>query len=348
MNGDYVIAANFAIDTHTLTYSAGAGGTITAPASSPTTHNYGASVTITASPSAGYHFVNWTGDVATVANVNAASTTITMNGDYTITANFALDAITYTLTYSAGTGGTITAPASSPTTHNSGSVVTITASPATGYHFVNWTGDVGTVANVNAASTTITMNGDYVIAANFATDTATFSVALVPGWNLVSFNLHPVSTDITDVLSSISGSYDLVYAWDATTGWMKYDPGAPVYSNDLNDLDETMGFWIKMKTADTLDVSGTAPVTSNIELKTGWNLVSFPSTGSLGLPGALSTHGVGSDFTLVYAYHANDTGDLWKLFDQAAPAWANDLTALSSGWGYWVKVGGPHTWDVSY
>jgi hypothetical protein len=166
MNGNKSINANFAINTYTLTYTAGAGGTITAPATSPTTHDSGAVVTITAAPNTGYHFVNWTGDVSTVGDVNAASTTITMNGNYAITANFAIN--TYTLTYTAGTGGTITAPATSPTTHDSGAVVTITAAPNTGYHFVNWTGDVGTVANVNAASTTITMNGNYTIVAQFA------------------------------------------------------------------------------------------------------------------------------------------------------------------------------------
>ena len=44
-----------------------------------------------------------------------------------------------------------------------------------GYRFVNWTGDVGTIANVNAASTTITMNGDYSITANFEEEEAVLS-----------------------------------------------------------------------------------------------------------------------------------------------------------------------------
>jgi uncharacterized repeat protein (TIGR02543 family) len=35
----------------------------------------------------GYLFDEWTGDVGTITDVNAA-TNITMNGDYTITANF--------------------------------------------------------------------------------------------------------------------------------------------------------------------------------------------------------------------------------------------------------------------
>jgi hypothetical protein len=45
-------------------------------------------VNLVATPGAGYYFVNWTGNVSTIADVYAAATTITMNGDYSITANF--------------------------------------------------------------------------------------------------------------------------------------------------------------------------------------------------------------------------------------------------------------------
>jgi hypothetical protein len=53
-------------------------------------------------------------------------------------------------------------------------------------------------------------------AASAKTDQASFalassqSISLVPGWNLVSFNLHPASTAITDVLGSLDSNYDLV------------------------------------------------------------------------------------------------------------------------------------------
>jgi hypothetical protein len=53
----------------------------------------GAQVTLRASPAGGYRFVNWTGDVGTVANVNSASAVISINDDYSITANFALEII---------------------------------------------------------------------------------------------------------------------------------------------------------------------------------------------------------------------------------------------------------------
>ena len=41
---------------------------------------------LVAEADAGYLFDEWTGDVGTIADVNAAA--ITMNGDYAITANF--------------------------------------------------------------------------------------------------------------------------------------------------------------------------------------------------------------------------------------------------------------------
>ena len=56
----------------------------------PGTRSYveGTDVSIVASADAGYVFAGWTGETSTIANVNDPSTTITMNGDYSITANF--------------------------------------------------------------------------------------------------------------------------------------------------------------------------------------------------------------------------------------------------------------------
>lgn len=43
-----------------------------------------------------------------------------------------------------------------------------------GYCFVNWSGDVGTVADAMAAATTVTMEADYSIMANFVEALAIF------------------------------------------------------------------------------------------------------------------------------------------------------------------------------
>lgn len=79
----------------------------------------------------------------------------------------------------------------------------------------------------------------------------------------------------------------------------------------------------------------------------GWNLVGYPSAATLDLPGALTDHGV-MEFTLVYAYHAADTSDPWKLFDPAVLPIQNDLTALSPGWGYWIYVTEDADWQIEY
>jgi len=49
-------------------------------------------VDLVAAPDADYQFVNWTGNVSTIADVEDATTTITMQDDYDITANFEVDA----------------------------------------------------------------------------------------------------------------------------------------------------------------------------------------------------------------------------------------------------------------
>ena len=71
------------------------------------------------------------------------------------------------LTISSTDGGSVTTPGEGIFIYEEGTVVDLVASPDVGYYFVNWDGDVGTIADVNAASTNITMNDDYSINANF-------------------------------------------------------------------------------------------------------------------------------------------------------------------------------------
>jgi len=97
--GDYKLL--LASDVVTLAVSSTAGGSVTTPGEGTFTYNAGTVVNLVATPDASYYFVNWTGDVGNIANVNAATTTITMNGDYSITANFGGE-LQYTPMVSAG------------------------------------------------------------------------------------------------------------------------------------------------------------------------------------------------------------------------------------------------------
>jgi hypothetical protein len=151
-----------------LTISSTEGGEITTLGEGTFTCDEGEVVNLVATPADGYRFVNWTGDVGTVENVEAASTTIIMNGDYSIAANFeAILAEQHSLTVSSTTGGLVTLPGEGTFACNGGTKANIVATPDAGHRFLNWTGDVDTIDDVEAASTTITMNGDYSITANF-------------------------------------------------------------------------------------------------------------------------------------------------------------------------------------
>ena len=171
MSGNYSVTANFVVIPpvqYRLTISSTAGGSVSTPGQGTFTYNAGTVVNLVAAAVGGYHFINWTGNVGTITNVNAASTTITMSGNYSITANFAVvPPVQYSLTISSTAGGAVTTPGQGTFTYNAGTLVNLVATPVGGYRFVNWTGSVGTIANVNSASTTITMSGNYSITANF-------------------------------------------------------------------------------------------------------------------------------------------------------------------------------------
>jgi len=73
----------------------------------------------------------------------------------------------YTLTTISTAGGSVATPGEGTFTYAEGAVVNLLAQPEEGYQFVNWTGNVSTIANVNSAITAITANDSYSIRANF-------------------------------------------------------------------------------------------------------------------------------------------------------------------------------------
>ena len=76
----------------------------------------------------------------------------------------------HTLTITSTGGGVVTSPGEGTFTYSEGRVVNLVAQSQAGYKFVSWSGDVGTVASVNATSTTVTANDSYSIRANFLED----------------------------------------------------------------------------------------------------------------------------------------------------------------------------------
>ena len=122
---------------YTLTTSANPaeGGTVS-PSSA--TFEEGQTATITASPSSDYVFQSWSG-----ATCSTNSTSVVMNSDKTVTANFVKKK--FALTISVEGEGTVTEKvikAGSATDYTIGSVIELTANPSDEWLFVEWKGDV--------------------------------------------------------------------------------------------------------------------------------------------------------------------------------------------------------------
>ena len=80
------------------------------------------------------------------------------------------DVVKCNLTITSTIGGNVTTPGVGNFTYDQGTVVNLTADAEEGYHFLSWTGDVGTITNVESATTTISMIGNYSITASFEAD----------------------------------------------------------------------------------------------------------------------------------------------------------------------------------
>ncbi|MFC1969201.1 InlB B-repeat-containing protein, partial [Chloroflexota bacterium] len=145
-----------------LTLNSTVGGSVDVPGEGMSIYDCNTVVDLLAVPDEDcYEFVGWTGDVGTVGNVLWESTTVIMQGDYEITANFAK--IQYTLTASASPpeGGSVTGGG----TYDCGTQVPVEAIPADEcWVFTGWSGDLGGDTN----PTSILLDGNKTITANFA------------------------------------------------------------------------------------------------------------------------------------------------------------------------------------
>ena len=108
----------------------------------------GTVLTLVAEPATGYHFTGWSN------GETSATLTLTVDGDTTLTANFAINVYTITANVNNAQMGTVTAPA----TAEHGEEITLTATPNDGYRFLGWSnGDTNTTITITVtANVTIT------------------------------------------------------------------------------------------------------------------------------------------------------------------------------------------------
>ncbi|MBS3816544.1 MAG: hypothetical protein KGY76_03155 [Candidatus Thermoplasmatota archaeon] len=193
MNDNYSITAEFEQTSgvsYELTISSTSGGNVSDPGEGSFTYSGDTEVSLQAVADSGYQFVEWTGDNGTVQDTKADTTTITMNDNYSITAEFEeVSGVTYDLTISSTSGGTVIEPGENTFTYSEGTEVDLEAVADLGYEFVEWTGDNGTVSDTKANATTITIDENKDITATFQETIGTNTLMLdVEGNGAVEVN----------------------------------------------------------------------------------------------------------------------------------------------------------------
>jgi parallel beta-helix repeat protein len=161
------------------------------------------------------------------------------------------------------------------------------------------------------------------------------------GWNLVSIPVIQSDENLSEVLEPIDGNYDAVQWYDITDTddhWKHYKMGKP-FGNDLNHLNETMGFWIYItEPGDTYFYYNVMEpvITQEIALHPGWNLVGYPSLSNKPRDTALNNIIFGTDVDAVQTFDAA-TG-FWEVLEPS--------DEFELGRGYWVHSKVEKVWIV--
>ena len=155
------MSVTFKVLTYTVTPSAGTNGTISP--NTAETANYGTNVTFTATPNTGYTVATWSVDGSAVQTGGTSYTLSAVAGSHTVSVTFKV--LTYTVTPSAGTNGTISP--NTAQTANYGTNVTFTATPNTGYTVATWSVDGSAVQTGGTTFTLTNVTASHTVSVTF-------------------------------------------------------------------------------------------------------------------------------------------------------------------------------------
>ena len=161
----------------------------------------------------------------------------------------------------------------------------------------------------------------------------TFSKYLVEGWNLISLPL----TNATDktvgniIDTSLNGNYDYLYRYNASA-----HDFVPLSSSDT--MENGVGYFIHMTTADTWTYTGSAYIDMSVGLSTGLNMV-----GWLNCSKAITGNLTSIDGNYYYAAGWNATSQSYETYNPAAPDpdnpdGFNNLFEMERGTGYFISA----------
>ncbi len=216
---------------YTVTFTVGSYGSITGTLVQTVPHG-GNCTEVTAVPNTGYHFTGWTGDNTGTDN---PLTVTNVTSDMTINANFEINQ--YTVTFAAGSHGSITGDLSQNIDHG-GSCTPVTADPETGYTFTGWSGGfTGTTNPLIVPNVT----SDMTITANFdiASDiTNEVNISASGNVFLVSPNVVTVGNTVSFLFRGKGVTHANLVIYDALGNTLyKNSYGSEINSNKLKVFD---------------------------------------------------------------------------------------------------------------
>ena len=206
VTANHTIASTFAVTTYIVTPSAGAHGSISP--STARTVNYNGTASFTVTPNTGYNIVSVTGCGGMLSGSTYTTGPITAN--CTVTATFGIN--TYSITSTAGAGGTISP--SGTVTVNSGTSKTFTIAPSAGYSIGAVKVDGASVGAV-ATYTFSNISSGHTISATFNPAQVTCGSQPVKDGNAyypsvqTAYNVAQNGADLQILATSLSGTPNL-------------------------------------------------------------------------------------------------------------------------------------------
>ncbi|MBP9822624.1 MAG: hypothetical protein KBF21_00240 [Thermoanaerobaculia bacterium] len=173
------------------------------------------------------------------------------------------------------------------------------------------------------------------------------AVPVVPAFNLLSISWQPNDPSPGAVFLPIASAVRRVFAFDAcdtADPWKVWDPASPGTS-DLTAITPTKGFWLEGQGSGTLPEGGPEPTTTSIPLCLGWNLIGYPAGSARPVATALAS--IAGQYIRLFGFDPTDSADPWEVYDVAVPVWANDMTELRPGRGYWIYITEATTLTIS-
>lgn len=161
---------------------------------------------------------------------------------------------------------------------------------------------------------------------------------LVKEWNLISNPLIQSNTTRENVLQTLENNFSTVQGYHAgrSRPWLHWHRDKPNYFNDAIEINPEEGYYIDIVNPDYLVVAGKVPASTQIQLKSGWNLVGYPSLTSRTRDDALAS--ISGNYNKVLFF--NTTKDKEETVGPS--------DNMSPGKGYWIHATSDCVLDVPF